>query len=63
VDDQQRFDEIERALREDDPMFAARTSLDQLRRHRLRRAAAAFLLGLLMVMAGWSRRRRSWSPG
>ena len=51
-DEQRRFDEIERALREDDPRFAAGTGLDQLRRRRTSVAAGGFLLGLLLVFAG-----------
>ena len=51
-DEQRRFDEIERALREDDPRFAAGTGLDQLRRRRTSVAAGGFLLGPLLVFAG-----------
>ena len=34
-DEQRRFDEIEQALREDDPLFAATVTFDRLRRRRL----------------------------
>jgi len=44
-DEQDRLDEIERALRDDDPLFAANVDFDHLRRHQKLVAGAAFILG------------------
>jgi len=51
-DEQRRFDEIEKALREDDPLFAATVTFDRLRRHRLIVGGLAFLGGLAVLLAG-----------
>ena len=45
-DEQRRLDEIERSLRDDDPLFAATVTFDHLRRHRL-------IVGGLAFSAAW----------
>lgn len=51
-DEQRTLDEIERALREDDPKFANATHFDRLRRHRVILGAGAFLLGAIALVVG-----------
>jgi len=51
-DDQRRFDEIERALLEQDPVFAKTMTIDHLRRRRLRARAAWFCIGVLLLVSG-----------
>ena len=51
-DEQRRFDEIEQALREDDPSFAATVTFDRLRRHRLIVGGLVFLGGLAVLLGG-----------
>ncbi len=49
------LDEIERALKKDDPRFAATVNIDQIQRHRRRWtiiAAALFLLGVVLLITG-----------
>ena len=51
-DEQRRFDEIEQALREDDPLFAATITFDRLRRHRRILGGLVFLGGLAVLLVG-----------
>jgi hypothetical protein len=51
-DEQDRLDEIERALRDDDPLFAANVDFDHLRRHQTMTAGAAFILGIMVLVLG-----------
>ena len=51
-DEQRTLDEIERALRDDDPTFVNAVSLDHLRRHRAVVGGFAFLLGLVLLVVG-----------
>jgi len=50
--EQRTLDEIERALREEDPKFAANVSFDRLWRHRVVVGGSAFLLGMVVMLAG-----------
>jgi Protein of unknown function (DUF3040) len=50
--EQRRLDEIERALTNDDPKFAATITIDQFRRHRAIVAAALFVVGMVGLVAG-----------
>jgi len=50
--EQRRLDEIERALRTDDPKFAATITIDHLRRHRAVVAGTAFVLGMVALVTG-----------
>ena len=51
-DEQRTLDEIERALREEDPKFAATVNLGRIRRHQLLVGAAGFLLGMILLVVG-----------
>jgi Protein of unknown function (DUF3040) len=51
-DEQRQLDEIERALREDDPNFAATVDFGQARRRRIIAPVATILLGLVLVVVG-----------
>jgi len=51
-DEQRTLEEIERALLDDDPKFAASVNLDQLRHHRLLSGGLGFLLGLALLLVG-----------
>jgi hypothetical protein len=51
-DEQRTLDQIERALRDDDPTFVNAVSLDHLRRHRVIVGGFAFLLGAVMLVLG-----------
>jgi multidrug efflux pump subunit AcrB len=50
--EQRRLDEIERALRSEDPGFAATITISRVRRHRAVVAAVAFVLGMLCLVVG-----------
>ncbi len=50
--DQRRLDEIERALRSEDPGFAATITISTVRRHRTVLAGLVFLVGMLALVAG-----------
>ena len=50
--EQRTLDEIERALREDDPGFVNAVSLDHLRRHRVLVGGSAALLGMILLVVG-----------
>ena len=50
--EQRRLDEIERALRTDDPKFAATITIEHARRHRFVVAALLFVLGMVILVAG-----------
>lgn len=50
--EQHRLDEMERALLQDDPKFAARVSIGHVRRRRRFAAAALFVLGMMVLLAG-----------
>jgi hypothetical protein len=51
-DEQRTLEEIERALLDDDPKFAASVNLEQVRQHRLLSGGLWFLLGLVLLLAG-----------
>jgi hypothetical protein len=54
-EEQRTLDEIERALRADDPKFAADGSLERLereRQHHVFTAGAAFLLAMVLLVVG-----------
>ena len=51
-DEQDRLDEIERALGDDDRRFAASVDFDHVRRHQKLVAAAAFILGIVVLVLG-----------
>ena len=51
-DEQRQLDEIERALRDDDPSFAATVDFGHVRRRRIIAPAAAILLGLVLLVGG-----------
>jgi len=51
-DEQRQLDEIERALREDDPNFAAAVDFGQVRLRRIMAPAATILLGLILLVLG-----------
>jgi len=51
-DEQRQLDEIERALREDDPDFAAAVDFGHVRRRRIIAPAATILLGLVLLVGG-----------
>jgi hypothetical protein len=50
--EQHRLDEMERALLQDDPGFAANISIGHVRRRRMVLGAAVFLLGTVVLLAG-----------
>jgi len=51
-DEQRRLDEIERALYQEDPRFAAGQSIDRLRRRRAITSVAALLVGTVLLVVG-----------
>ncbi len=51
-DEQRRLDEIERSLLLDDPKFAAKVTIDRVRRSRVRIAVALLVLGALVIVIG-----------
>lgn len=51
-DDQRTLDEMERALREDDPRFAGTVSFDHQRRHRSVVGGSIFVLGIALLLVG-----------
>ena len=51
-DEQRTLEEIERALLDDDPKFAASVNLDQVRHYRLFLGGFGFLLGLVLLLFG-----------
>jgi len=51
-DEQRRLDEIERALRADDPKFAAGHSIERVWRRRTVAAAAVALIGVVLLVVG-----------
>src|SRR6478752_4687793 len=63
-DEQRRLDEMERALRRDDPKFAAGQSIEHIWLRRTVAAGAAVLIGTVLLVAGSSRYRRysCWVP-
>jgi hypothetical protein len=50
--EQRRLDEIERALKTEDPKFAANITIDRLRRHGAIVAAGLFVLGMIALVVG-----------
>lgn len=50
--EQRRLDEIERALKLDDPKFAANITIEGLRRHRAIVCGALFVLGMVALVVG-----------
>ena len=50
--EQRTLDEIERALRVEDPGFVNAINLDHLRRHRLRAGGSTVLLGMILLVVG-----------
>ena len=51
-EERQRLDDIEQALRQDDPEFAANVSMSRLRRRAIIVPGALFLLGAALLVAG-----------
>ena len=51
-EEQRKLDQIERALRRDDPGFASLVNIGWLQRHRRLLAALVFVGGLLALLAG-----------
>ena len=51
-DEQHTLDEIERGLRNDDPVFVQAVDFDRLRLRRVMTGALVFLLGLAVLVAG-----------
>jgi hypothetical protein len=51
-EEQRQLDEIERALRDDDPSFAATVDFGHLRRRRIIAPGATILLGLVLLVVG-----------
>jgi|KBSMisStaDraftv2_1062788.scaffolds.fasta_scaffold3819592_1 hypothetical protein len=50
--EQRTLDEIEHALRQEDPQFANTVSFEHLRRHRSIVGGSAFLLGIALLFVG-----------
>jgi len=51
-DEQRRLDEIERSLIRDDPKFAAKVTIDRVRRSRVRIAIGLLVLGAGVIVIG-----------
>ena len=51
-DEQRKLDEIERSLNRDDPKFAAKVTMDRVRRSRVRIAAGLLVLGAVVIIVG-----------
>jgi len=51
-DDQRTLDEMERALRADDPTFAGHVDLDRVRLRRRVVPSAVFVVGLALLLTG-----------
>ena len=50
--EQRRLDEIERALKSDDPNFGTTITISQFRRHRAIVAGTVFVLGMVALVTG-----------
>ncbi len=50
--EQRRLDEIERALRSEDPRFADTITITRVRRHRKVLAVSVFVIGMIGLVAG-----------
>ena len=50
--EQRRLDEIEHALRTEDPKFAANIAIDRLRRHGAIVSGGLFFLGMIALVVG-----------
>ena len=50
--EQRRLDEIERALKTEDPKFAANIAIDRLRRHSAIVSVGLFVLGMIALVVG-----------
>jgi hypothetical protein len=50
--EQRRLDEIERALKTEDPKFAANITIDRLRRHGAIVAIGLFVVGMIALVVG-----------
>lgn len=50
--EQRRLDEIERALRSEDPNFAATITISRVKRHRALVAGLVFLVGMVGLVIG-----------
>ena len=50
--EQRTLDEIERALRDDDPRFVNAVSFDHRRRHRALVGGSTLVLGMILLMVG-----------
>ena len=59
--EQRRLDEIERAMKLDDPKFAATITIEHFRRQHA--VVAAVFLALGMIGSGWTRRHRCVALG
>jgi hypothetical protein len=62
-DEQRRLDEIERALRADDPKFAAGHSIERVWRRRMVVAGAVVLVGVMLLVVGLVTTQASLAAG
>ncbi len=51
-DEQRKLDDIERSLSRDDPKFAAKVTIDRVRRSRVRMAGGLLVVGAALVVVG-----------
>ncbi|HYN71663.1 MAG TPA: DUF3040 domain-containing protein [Nakamurella sp.] len=51
-DEQRKLEEIERSLSRDDPKFAAKVTIDRVRRSRVRIATGLLALGAVVIVVG-----------
>jgi len=51
-EDQRKFDEIERSLLEEDPVFSTTITIVRLRRRRVLATVAYFCVGIVLLVAG-----------
>lgn len=59
-DEQRRLDEIERAIRDDDPRFAATVTCAHARRRHPIVGGGVFLLGMAALIVGAVAAQRCW---
>jgi hypothetical protein len=51
-DEQRKLDDIERSLSRDDPKFAAKVTIDRVRRTQVRMAGGLLVLGAVVIVVG-----------
>ena len=61
-DDQRRFDEIEQALFDQDPVFSTTMTIVRLRRRQLHASVASVCVGVLLLLTGlvWTQGSVAW---